>query len=226
MIAVRIGPDWRFTVVGAPAYFERRDAPETPQELTNHTCINMRLTTAGGIYAWEFKKGDRELAVRVDGQLTFNSVIPVLNAALDGHGLAYVPEDLAKPYLEDGRLKEVLADWCPYLQGYYSTTQIAGNPHRLFPCWWMRCAIVRSETSALAISATFSAQKLSHTNKDIRVLSFILSGAPNVTIPGNKSWAPNHLRLGGVVEDWAQGKVWPVLHSDLCRYFSAAANRR
>jgi DNA-binding transcriptional LysR family regulator len=119
MIAVRIGPDWRFTVVGASSYFERRDAPQTPQELTNHTCINMRLTTAGGIYAWEFKKDDRELAVRVEGQLTFNSVIPVLNAALDGHGLAYVPEDLAKPHLQSGRLKEVLVDWCPYLQGYY-----------------------------------------------------------------------------------------------------------
>ncbi|MGB3337916.1 MAG: LysR family transcriptional regulator [Devosia sp.] len=119
MIAVRIGPDWRFTVVGTPDYFERRSKPETPQELTNHSCINMRLTTAGGLYAWEFKKDGRELNVRVEGQLAFNSVIPVLDAALDGHGLAYVPEDLTKPYLDRGDLVEVLADWSPSWQGYH-----------------------------------------------------------------------------------------------------------
>ena len=119
MIAVRIGPDWRFTVVGTPDYFERRSKPEAPQELTSHSCINMRLTTAGGIYAWEFKKNGRELNVRVEGQLVFNSVIPVLNAALDGHGLAYVPEDLTKPYLDRGDLVEVLADWSPTWQGYH-----------------------------------------------------------------------------------------------------------
>lgn len=119
MIAVRIGPDWRFTVVGTPDYFERRSKPEAPQELTSHSCINMRLTTAGGLYAWEFKKDSRELNVRVEGQLAFNSVIPVLNAALDGHGLAYVPEDLTKPYLESGELVEVLADWSPTWQGYH-----------------------------------------------------------------------------------------------------------
>ena len=97
MIAVRIGPDWRFTVVGSPEYFERRSKPETPQDLTNHVCINMRLVSAGGLYAWEFAKDGRELNVRVEGQLAFNSVLPVLNAALDGHGLAYVPEDLSRP---------------------------------------------------------------------------------------------------------------------------------
>lgn len=119
MIAVRIGPDWRFTVVGTPDYFERRSKPETPHELTNHSCINMRLTTAGGMYAWEFKKDGRELNVRVEGQLAFNSVLPVLNATLDGHGLAYVPEDLTKPYLDRGELVEVLADWSPNWQGYH-----------------------------------------------------------------------------------------------------------
>ncbi|MCB9948980.1 MAG: LysR family transcriptional regulator [Rhodospirillaceae bacterium] len=119
MIAVRIGPDWRFAVVGAPAYFARRSPPSIPQELTNHSCINHRLTTAGGLYAWEFEKNGRELNVRVDGQLTFNSVIPVVHAAVDGMGLAYVPEELAMPYLQDGRLREVLADWCPTLQGYH-----------------------------------------------------------------------------------------------------------
>lgn len=119
MIAVRIGPDWRFSVVGSPAYFGRRSPPETPHDLTNHSCINMRLTSAGGIYAWEFEKDGRKLNARVDGQLTFNSVIPILNSALDGHGLAYVPEDLSRPYIKDGRLQEVLSDWCPYFQGYH-----------------------------------------------------------------------------------------------------------
>lgn len=119
MIAVRIGPDWRFSVVGSPAYFERRSPPETPQDLTNHSCINMRLPTAGGIYAWEFEKDGRKLNARVEGQLTFNSVLPIIEAVLDGHGLAYVPEDLARPYIADGRMREVLADWCPLCQGYH-----------------------------------------------------------------------------------------------------------
>jgi DNA-binding transcriptional LysR family regulator len=119
MIAVRISPDWRFAVVGSPDYFERRSEPQTPQDLTNHSCINIRLTTAGNLYAWEFKRGDREFSVRVDGQLTFNSAVPALHAAADGHGLAYVPEELAKPYLEQGTLREVLTEWCPYFQGYH-----------------------------------------------------------------------------------------------------------
>jgi DNA-binding transcriptional LysR family regulator len=119
MIAVRIGPDWRFTVVGSPEYFERRSKPETPQDLTNHVCINMRLVSAGGLYAWEFAKDGRELNVRVEGQLAFNSVLPVLNAALDGHGLAYVPEDLSRPYLASNQLVEALEEWCPTIQGYH-----------------------------------------------------------------------------------------------------------
>jgi DNA-binding transcriptional LysR family regulator len=119
MIAVRLGPDWRFAIVGAPSYFERRSAPETPQDLTNHNCITLRLATAGSLYAWELKKGKRELNARVDGQLTFNSVMPGLQAAVDGMGLAHVPEELARPYLKDGRLIEVLADWNPYWQGYH-----------------------------------------------------------------------------------------------------------
>lgn len=119
MVAVRIGPDWRFAIVGAPSYFRKRSAPETPQDLTNHNCITLRLTTAGSLYAWELQKGKREVNVRVDGQLTFNSIVPVLNAAVDGLGLAHVPEELARPYFEDGRLVEVLADWNPYWQGYH-----------------------------------------------------------------------------------------------------------
>lgn len=119
MIAVRIGPDWRFTVVGTPDYFDRRSPPQTPQDLTNHRCINLRLTTAGGLYAWEFKKDGRELNVRVEGQLAFNSILPILGAALDGHGLAYVPEYMTRSYLERGELVEVLADWSIVWQGYH-----------------------------------------------------------------------------------------------------------
>jgi DNA-binding transcriptional LysR family regulator len=117
MIAVRIGPDMRMAVVGAPSYFARRSPPKTPQELTGHNCINLRLPTYGGLYAWEFEKGDRELKVRVEGQLVFNTTAQMLNAALAGIGLAYVPEDLAQPHLAKGRLKRVLADWCPLFPG-------------------------------------------------------------------------------------------------------------
>jgi DNA-binding transcriptional LysR family regulator len=119
MIAVRIGPDWRFAVVGSPAYFERRSPPETPQELTNHVAVNIKLTTAGSIYAWEFEKDGRKLNVRVNGRLAYNNIMPVLQGALDGIGLAYVPLDIAAPHLAEGRLVEALADWCPYFQGYH-----------------------------------------------------------------------------------------------------------
>lgn len=119
MIAARIGPDWRFAIVGSPAYFERRARPESPQDLTNHNCITLRLTTAGGIYAWELGNGERELNARVSGQLVFNSIVPVLAAAVDGMGLAHVPEELARPFIETGRLIEVLADWNPFFQGYH-----------------------------------------------------------------------------------------------------------
>ncbi|MAS06484.1 MAG: LysR family transcriptional regulator [Ahrensia sp.] len=119
MIAVRIGPDWRFLVVATPGYLVRRSPPEHPGELTNHQCINLRLASAGGLYAWEFEKDGRDLEVRVSGQLTCNSIMTVLHAALDGHGLAFVPEDLARPYIEAGRLRTVLEDWCPAIQGYH-----------------------------------------------------------------------------------------------------------
>ncbi len=119
MVAVRIGPDWRFVVVGAPDYFTRRSPPDHPGELTNHKCINLRLSSAGGLYAWEFEKSGGELDVRVSGQLTFDSVVPVLQAAVDGLGLAYVPEDLARPYVETGQLGVVLSDWCGNVQGYH-----------------------------------------------------------------------------------------------------------
>jgi len=119
MIAVRIGPDLRMAVVGAPSYFRRRPDPKKPQDLVGHNCINLRLSTHGGLYAWEFEKGSRELKVRVEGQLVFNGTFQMLNAALAGFGLAYVPEDLAQPHLAKGRLKRVLEDWCPPYPGYH-----------------------------------------------------------------------------------------------------------
>ncbi len=119
MIAVRIGPDMRMAVVGAPSYFRRRSDPRKPQDLVGHNCINLRLSTHGGLYAWEFEKGNRELKVRVEGQLVFNGTLQMLNAALAGFGLAYVPEDLAQLHLAKGRLKRVLEDWCPPYSGYH-----------------------------------------------------------------------------------------------------------
>jgi len=119
MIAVRIGPDARMAVVGAPSYFKGRAEPKKPQDLIGHNCINLRLPTHGGLYAWEFEKGNRELKVRVEGQFTFNSTGPMLNAALAGLGLAYVPEGLVQPHIAKGRLTRVLADWCPPYPGYH-----------------------------------------------------------------------------------------------------------
>lgn len=119
MIAVRIGPDVRFAVVGAGAYFAKRPAPATPQDLVHHTCINLRLPTLGGLWPWEFEKDGRELNVRVDGQLVFNGIFQVLKAALDGFGLAYVPEDLALPHIAAGRLTRVLEEWSPPWPGYH-----------------------------------------------------------------------------------------------------------
>jgi DNA-binding transcriptional LysR family regulator len=119
MIAVRIGPDMRMAVVGAPSYFRKRSEPRKPQDLIGHNCINLRLPTHGGLYAWEFEKGGRELKVRVEGQLVFNGTFQMLNAALGGFGLAYVPEDLVQPHLAKGRLKRVLEDWCPPYSGYH-----------------------------------------------------------------------------------------------------------
>jgi DNA-binding transcriptional LysR family regulator len=119
MVAVRIGGDMRSAVVGAPSYFAKRPRPKTPQDLTTHACINLRLPTHGGLYAWEFQKGGRELHVRVEGQLVFNGTAPMLDAALVGFGLAYVPEDTVQAHLADGRLTRVLADWCPTYPGYH-----------------------------------------------------------------------------------------------------------
>jgi DNA-binding transcriptional LysR family regulator len=119
MIAVRIGPELRMAVVGAPSYFVNMPKPDMPQDLTTHNCINLHLPTLGGLYAWEFDKDDREIKVRVDGQLVFNSSTQILNAALNGHGLAYVPDDMVLQHLAEGRLVRVLEDWCQPFPGYH-----------------------------------------------------------------------------------------------------------
>lgn len=119
MIATRIGPDLRFAVVGARSYFAGHAPPKTPQDLAGHSCINLRLPTYGGLYPWELEKDGHKLNVRVEGQLIFNSIFKVLDAALAGFGLAFLPEDLARPHLEAGRLDQVLADWCPSWPGYH-----------------------------------------------------------------------------------------------------------
>jgi len=119
MIAVRIGPDWRLVAVGSPDYFSRHPVPMTPQDLVQHNCINHRQARAGGLYAWEFSKGEREVRVRVEGQLTFNSSVPMADAALKGHGIAYIPEHFASEAVAAGRLIQVLDDWSPRFAGYH-----------------------------------------------------------------------------------------------------------
>jgi DNA-binding transcriptional LysR family regulator len=119
MVAVRIGPELRMAVVGAPMYFAGRPPPETPQDLTGHACINLRLPTHDGLYAWEFEKDGREIRARVEGPLVFNVSPPMIKAALAGLGLAYVFEDQAQAHLAEGRLVRVLADWCPPFPGYH-----------------------------------------------------------------------------------------------------------
>lgn len=119
MIAVRIGPDMRMAVVGAPAYFAKRPKPRAPQDLTGHNCINLRLPTYGGLYAWEFEKAGREIKVRVEGQLVFNAAGLRMGAVLSGLGLAYMPQDQVAAHLADGRLVQVLEDWCPPFPGYH-----------------------------------------------------------------------------------------------------------
>lgn len=119
MIAVRIGPEMRMAVVGSPAYFARHPLPLTPQDLAVHKCINMRLPTYGGLFAWDLEKDGREVKVRGEGQLVFNNLGMRLSSALDGLGLAYLPEDQATAHIAEGRLVRVLEDWCPYFPGYH-----------------------------------------------------------------------------------------------------------
>lgn len=119
MIAVPIGPPMRMAVVGSPAYLAQRGTPTRPQDLTEHTCINLRLPTHGGLYAWEFEHRGKEMRVRVDGQLIFNSIRPMLQAALDGFGLAYLTTQQVQPWVESGALVSVLEAWLPPFDGYH-----------------------------------------------------------------------------------------------------------
>lgn len=119
MIAVRIGPDVRLAIVASPGYLSKREAPRQPKDLLHHNCVTLRLPTRGGLYAWELKKGKKEIQVRVDGQLTFNGTYQMLNAAIDGAGLAFVPEDLVQPHVAAGRLRYVLEDWFPTFPGLH-----------------------------------------------------------------------------------------------------------
>ncbi|WP_144147535.1 LysR family transcriptional regulator [Paraburkholderia sp. BCC1884] len=119
MVAVRIGPDMRMAIVGTPAYFKRYPKPKTPQDLTLHNCINIRLPTAGGLYAWEFEKEGRALKVKVEGQLVFNTATMSVKAALAGLGLACVPEQRVLSHIRSGELTRVLFGWCPSFAGFH-----------------------------------------------------------------------------------------------------------
>jgi DNA-binding transcriptional LysR family regulator len=119
MIAVRIGPDWRLVAVASPAYLDVHGVPDRPQDLVRHVCINMRHETAGGLYAWEFEKNGQELRVRVDGQLTFNNSYAMIDAAVSGYGIAYVPENIVERQIASGGLVQVLDDWSPFFDGYF-----------------------------------------------------------------------------------------------------------
>lgn len=119
MIAIRISPDWRLVAVASPSYLATHPAPQSPQDLVAHNCINHRQSRAGGLYAWEFEKDGRELRVRVDGQLILNSSLAMVDAASSGLGIAYVPEDAVVREIQSGRLVQVLDDWSPAFSGYY-----------------------------------------------------------------------------------------------------------
>jgi len=119
MVAVRIGPDWKMAIVATPDYFAQHGVPQTPYELQNYRCINMRLPTFGGLYHWEFSKDGKAIRVKVEGQLVFNTLSARIDAALSGMGIACVPEDSVSSYIAEGKLQSVLLDWCEPFTGYY-----------------------------------------------------------------------------------------------------------
>jgi DNA-binding transcriptional LysR family regulator len=119
MIAMPIGSDLRMVAVAAPSYLVGRTLPRRPQDLTEYACVNLRLSRRGGIYAWEFEKRGREFRVRVDGQFVVNGIAPMLVATLDGCGVGYLPLDLVQPYLDKGKLVQLLSDWTPPFAGYH-----------------------------------------------------------------------------------------------------------
>ena len=120
MISMRIGPEERMVCVGSPEYFAESGIPDTPSDLSDHACINLRLTNHGALYAWEFEDADgHEINVKVSGQLCFNTIMPILQAAKDGHGLALLPGGLAEPALADGSLQICLERYSPYFPGFH-----------------------------------------------------------------------------------------------------------
>jgi len=119
MIAMRIGPDMRMAVIGSPAYFSHYPKPVIPADLMAHNCITLRMPTHGGLFMWEFEKNGQALNVRIEGQLVFNNIAMRLESVLQGLGLAYMPEDVVRPYIEQGRLIRVLEDWCEPYSGYH-----------------------------------------------------------------------------------------------------------
>ncbi|UEP26001.1 LysR family transcriptional regulator [Burkholderia ambifaria] len=120
MIAVRISPDIRMTMVASPAYLDGRKPPKTPQDLLDHDCVTLRLATAKGIYAWELKKGRNEIQARVNGRITCNTQPHMVQAALDGFGIAFVTEDIVLDHVRSGQLRIVMPDWCPVFPGYHA----------------------------------------------------------------------------------------------------------
>jgi len=132
MIATPVGPPTRLVVIGAPGYLRTRPGIATPRDLVAHDCINLRFLTHGGLYAWEFEKDGHALNVRVEGRLVFNSIDRIVDAALAGFGLGYVPEDLVAPHLAAGRLVQVLDDWCPLFPGYHLYYPSRRQPSQAF----------------------------------------------------------------------------------------------
>jgi DNA-binding transcriptional LysR family regulator len=120
MVAVRLTADEPMTIVGSPAYFETHSMPMNLQDLMRHNCITLRLASAGGIYAWELHHDGRDLEARVTGQLTFTGAYQMLQAALSGYGLAFLPEALSQPHVDAGRLMRVMDDWCPAFPGLHA----------------------------------------------------------------------------------------------------------
>jgi DNA-binding transcriptional LysR family regulator len=120
MIAVRLTPDVPMAIVGSPGYFEWHSVPTSPQELMKHNCITLRLASSGGIYSWELEHQGRALEVRVRGQTTFSTAYHMLNAAVSGCGLAFIPAEMAAPHIREDRLISVMADWCPKFPGLHA----------------------------------------------------------------------------------------------------------
>lgn len=119
MIAVRMTPDQPMLIVGSPSYLKRKSLPVQPEQLIHHNCINLRLTTQGGNYAWELEKDGTQVQARVDGQLTFNRAHQILDAVLSGYGLSYLPQDLVQPHIDSGNLQVVMREWCAVFPGYH-----------------------------------------------------------------------------------------------------------